>query len=471
MKSKARLLAFLALGAILGLLAACGGESGPLLTFTHGVASGDVTPASVVLWTRVDGEGDVRAQVAKDESFNDLVVEGKQHSTSDHDFVIKLGIEGLEPATRYYYRFLPPSGDPSPVGTFQTAPSLDTAADVTFAYSGDSAAHLKPFTLLSAVQQDDPAFFVYLGDTVIADPELEGLPQATTLPEYRDLYKVNREDEHLSSLLASTSTYAIWDDHEVVNDFAGQDVDPAMMAAGRQAFFEYMPIREDQTDPNRLYRTFQWGKDVELFILDERQYRSAEAICTDDKGNTISLPSIEGDAACKQGIADPSRTMLGQEQKEWFKQALLSSTAKFKFIINEVPISDFLLLPYDRWEGYPAERDELFSFIEDNGIKNVTFLTTDLHGAVVNTLKNGSMEIITGPIARETIGQELEALNVSTELLKGLLPGITDEYYNLDIYNYGLVKVLTSETPARVEIEIKDGEGNLLHTVDIPEEE
>jgi alkaline phosphatase D len=471
MKSKARLLAFLALGAILGLLAACGGESGPLLTFTHGVASGDVTPASVVLWTRVDGEGDVRAQVAKDESFKDLVVEGKQHSTADHDFVIKLGIEGLEPATRYYYRFLPPSGEPSPVGTFQTAPSLDTAADVTFAYSGDSAAHLKPFTLLSAVQQDDPAFFVYLGDTVIADPELPGLPQAKTLPEYRDLYKVNREDEHLSSLLASTSTYAIWDDHEVVNDFAGQDVDPAMMAAGRQAFFEYMPIREDQTDPNRLYRTFQWGKDVELFILDERQYRSAEAICKDDKGNTISLPSIEGDAACKQGLADPTRTMLGQEQKEWFKQALLSSTAKFKFIINEVPISDFLLLPYDRWEGYPAERDELFSFIEDNGIKNVTFLTTDLHGAVVNTLKNGSMEIITGPIARETIGQELEALNVSTELLEGLLPGITDEYYNLDIYNYGLVKVLTSETPARVEIEIKDGEGNLLHTVDIEEEQ
>jgi alkaline phosphatase D len=257
----------------------------------------------------------------------------------------------------------------------------------------------------------------------------------------------------------------------VVNDFDSETVDPSMLAAGRQAFLEYMPIRQDSTDPNRLYRTFKWGKDVELFILDERQYRSAEAICKDAEGETVSLPSVEGDAACKQGIADPSRTMLGQEQKEWLKQALLDSTAKFKFIINEVPISDFLLLPYDRWEGYPAEREELFNFIDDNGIKNVTFLTTDLHGAVVNTLKNGSMEVITGPIARETIGQELESLNVSVELLQGLLPGITDEYYELNIYNYGLVKVLTSETPARVVIEIKDGDGKLMHTVDIPEEQ
>jgi len=463
---KTRLLAFLVLGASLAVLAACGG-GGPRLTFTHGVASGDVTPSSVVLWTRVDAEGDVRVQVAKDERFSDLVVEGRKLSSAQSDFVVKLGIEGLEPATRYYYRFLPPSGPASPVGTFQTAPAGETTADVVFAYSGDSAAHLKPFALLSTVRQDATDFFIYLGDTVIADPEVEGFPTATTLPEYRQLYKVNREDEHLRELLATTPTYAIWDDHEVVNDFAGQTVDPAMMAAGRQAFLEYMPIRQSPDDPNRLYRSFRWGNDVELFILDERQYRSTEAICKDAEGKTLSLPSIEGDAACKQGLSDPSRTMLGKEQKEWLKQALLSSTAKFKFIISEVPLSQFLLLPYDRWEGYPAERQELLNFISDNRIKNVIFLVTDLHGAVVNTLENGCKEVIVGPIARETIGQELESLGVPVSILQGLLPGF--EYFELDAYNYGLVKVLTSETPARVLIEIKDLEGKVLHTVEVPE--
>ena len=134
-----------------------------------------------------------------------------------------------------------------------------------------------------------------------------------------------------------------------------------------------------------------------MFILDERQYRSAEAICKDKKGKTISIPSIEGDAACKGRVADPSRTFLGQQQKEWFKQALLASTAKFKFIINEVPISESTLLPYDRWEGYSAERREILDFLETNNIKNV-ILTTDLHASVVKTIDKRYKEVIVGPI-------------------------------------------------------------------------
>ncbi len=439
--------------------------------FTHGVASGDVTDTGVILWTRVDAEAELTAEVASDGQFEQVVASERLQAKAENDFVVKADIEGLDPDASYFYRFLSPDGTASPIGTFRTAPAEDVVSDVVFAYSADSASYLQPFTLLSTVREDAPDFFVYLGDTVIADPpEVEGLPTATTLPEYRQLYKDNREDEHLAGLMAATSTYAIWDDHEVVNDFAGETVDPDMLAAGRQAFFEYNPIRQSPDDPNRLYRSFRWGKDVELFILDERQYRSAEFFCYDEEGEEEQFPTRIGDVACLEGLRDPSRTILGTEQKEWLKQALLNSDAKFKFIINEVPISEFILLPYDRWEGYPAEREELLNFITDNGIENVIFLTTDLHGTIVNTLENGCMEIIIGPIARETIGEELEAMEVSIELLEGLLPGITDEFYNLDIYNYGLVKVLTSETPAKVVIEIKDGDGNLLHTLEIPEE-
>ncbi len=475
---------FLLFASLAALVAGCGEEeeegtpaATPAATptpsgaaFTYGVASGDVTDTSVILWTRVGAGGEVTAEVASDEAFEQVVASEKLQAEAESDFVVKADIDGLEPDESYFYRFLSPDGTASPTGTFLTAPPADVASDLVFAYSADSAAHLKPFTLLSTVVQDAPDFFVYLGDTVIADPEIEGMPHATTLPEYRELYKVNREDEHLAGLTAATSTYAIWDDHEVVNDFDSETVDPDMLAAGLQAFFEYNPIRQSPDDPNRLYRTFRWGKDVELFILDERQYRSAEFFCLDEEGETLQFPTRIGDVACLEGLRDPSRTVLGTQQKEWLKQALLASDAKFKFIINEVPISEFLLLPYDRWEGYPAEREELLNFITDNGIENVIFLTTDLHGAVVNTLENGCMEIIIGPIARETIGEELETMEVSTDLLEGLLPGITDEYYELDTYNYGLVKVLTSETPAKVILEIKDGEGNILHTLEIPEE-
>src|SRR5207253_10031652 len=80
---------------------------------------------------------------------------------------------------------------------------------------------------------------------------------------------------------------------------------------------------------------------------------------------------------------DPSRTMLGEAQKAVFKSLLRFSRATFKFVINAVPISEIFLLPYDRWEGYRAERDEILSFISDHDIDNVTFLTTDLHTNVV----------------------------------------------------------------------------------------
>jgi alkaline phosphatase D len=452
---------------LVALVAACEEEEALQLTFTHGVASGDVTATSVILWTRVDQEGEVTAEVGFDDQFEQVAVSEKLLAKAEDDFVVKASIDGLGPAGRYYYRFLSPDGTASRVGTFLTAPTEDTTTDVVFAYSGDSNAFYKPFDLLSSVRQDAPAFFIYLGDTIYADDD-RVVPVATTLDGYRGRYKLNREDEHLRDLLAATSTYAQWDDHEVVNDFAGEDVDPAMLAAGRQAFFDYMPIRQSPDDPNRLYRSFRWGKDVEMFILDERQYRSAEAFCLDEEGETESFPTMLGDEACQEGLRDPSRTMLGSEQKEWLKQALLASEAKFKFIINEVPMSEFLLLPYDRWEGYPAEREELLNFISDNGIQNVTFLTTDLHGAVVNTLENGSKEIITGAIGMDPIGMELEALNVPVEFLEGLLPDI--EYYELNAFNYGLVKVLTSETPAKVVIEIKDQEGEILNIVELPEE-
>jgi len=254
----------LLLGSLAALVAGCGEEEEegtPAATatptpseaaFTHGVASGDVTATSVLLWTRVDAEAEVTAEVASDGQFEQVVATEKVQAEAENDFVVRADIEDLNPDASYFYRFLSPDGTASPTGTFRTAPAETVASDVVFAYSADSADYLQPFTLLSTVRQDDPDFFVYLGDTVIADPDVEGMPHATTLPEYRQLYKSNREDEHLLELLAATSTYAIWDDHEVVNDFAGETVDPDMLAAGRQAFFEYLSLIHI-SEPTRPY--------------------------------------------------------------------------------------------------------------------------------------------------------------------------------------------------------------------------
>jgi phosphodiesterase/alkaline phosphatase D-like protein len=117
---------------------------------------------------------------------------------------------------------------------------------VRFAFSGDSdvvtlngVSVFNNFEVLDAVRTENPDFFIYLGDTIYAD-STQRITPATTLDEYRTVYKANREFSALRSLLASTSTYAMWDDHEVINNFEGSMVDPARFALGRMAFLEYL---------------------------------------------------------------------------------------------------------------------------------------------------------------------------------------------------------------------------------------
>ena len=122
------------------------------------------------------------------------------------------------------------------------------SAHVRFAYSGDSdgiqvdgVPVFNNFETLDAARREGLDFFIYLGDTIYADSEILGISPAATLDEYREVYKANRDFPALRALLQATSIYAIWDDHEVRNNFAGQTVDPLLYAIGRQAFLEYMP--------------------------------------------------------------------------------------------------------------------------------------------------------------------------------------------------------------------------------------
>ena len=88
----------------------------------------------------------------------------------------------------------------------------------------------------------------------------------------------------------------------------------------------------------------------------------------------------------------------------------LNSKAKFKFVVTSVSIQQTFAFPYDSWEGYGAERSEILNFIRDNEIKNVIFLTTDLHLNLMNDVFIDlftdptpiSYEVVTGPIGAET---------------------------------------------------------------------
>jgi alkaline phosphatase D len=260
-----------------------------------------------------------------------------------------------------YYRAAVLGKMPGPIARFVTAPAADDDRKVSFCFSGDTRDSYKPFTVMNAVRAQNPDFFLHLGDSIYADRD--GV--ATTLEEFWLKYRKNRDDTATRALHAETSVYATWDDHEVADDYLPGH---SLIPVGYKAFLDYWPIRRDPQQARKIYRSFRWGKALELFVLDVRQYRDRS-----------------------QG------TMLGHAQKEWLFSGIMKSSAIFKFIATPVPMEGG---GRDRWDGYPKERAQILNFIRRNKITGVVFLSADLHYAAITRISNsgGLRDITAGPL-------------------------------------------------------------------------
>jgi alkaline phosphatase D len=207
--------------------------------------------------------------------------------------------------------------------------------------------------------------------------------EVETLAEYRDKYALYHTDKNLRRIRQAAPLVAIWDDHEVEDNWAGDlpgsatmDVRVPFLARrnhGFRAFFEHMPMQVDQRDPTRIYDTQRLGGNVELFLLDERQYRS------DQPCNDTALFPCDADER-----NDPRRTLLGKRQTRWLKTALRRSKATWKAVANQVMVMSLDLpngspINPDQWDGYGANRDELLGYIQNKGISDVAFFTGDIH--------------------------------------------------------------------------------------------
>jgi phosphodiesterase/alkaline phosphatase D-like protein len=291
--------------------------------------------------------------------------------------------------------------------------------------------------------------------------------------------------------------YNHWDDHEFLNDFTRATLGSAIYDAGVKAFRDYMPV--SYRPSTGIYRTFRWGRNLELFFLDERSFRSVEAnatsVCDNPDTHQPDLapaapqrirdlfgavdPSFKNPVspACLAALNDPSRTMLGADQLARFEKAIKRSRATWKVIVNEVPIQQFYALPYDRWEGYEAERLKLVHFLQAN-VRNAVFLTTDHHANFANTVKyttledsgvtdSGIWDFATGPVATKTFAQEIDdALGRpgTANLVRGAFfkppppNGIGMPCVAIDSYSYAEIKV----DARRFRIAFKDLDGRAV---------
>ncbi len=410
--------------------AALGARPGAAELSVMGPIVGDVTDSSALIWARANREALLSVEYGTEPELRTSQFTEPVRLTADRDFTAKVLLEGLAPHTRYFYRVhvqgaIPSRPFVSAIGQFLTALDEDQWEPVTFAVSGDAGEAYQPFRLFDAVRAQRPDFFLFLGDTIYAD-QGPG-PRAKTLDEYRLKYQGNRKDAPFQRLTRETSLYVIWDDHEIANN--ANRTHPRLPIA-RRAFLEYWPIREESADGARLYRSFRWGRVLELFVLDCRQYRS---------------PQGEEDG--------PAKTMLGAEQKAWLKAALLASPASFKFIATSVPLKHHTR---DSWEGYRTERREILEFIRVHRLSNVIVLSADVHYAAVLRHIEGVVEIISGPIAQLP----------SPIAFVGRRPEV--EFTAVGVYNYALVRVFRDGETPRAEISIVTAAGKRLHTTRVP---
>ena len=255
---------------------------------THGIASGEVTSTSANVWTRADQAATLLVEYAHTEKFQPSMGMSEITVSAEHDFTGVVSLTGLQPATRYYYRVRPQAADSAKgvVGSFVTAPAPDQPQHVTFLWGGDLGGQgfcrQPTYTIFNAMLAQRADFFLFGGDTIYADSPCPSPPNAPgsdfvahTQDQFWAKYRYQREDEALRKLLAYTSVYAIWDDHEVKNDFAGPT--QPLTPFGLNAFWRYFPFARTTQDTYQLYRSFRWGSRLELFILDNRQYRSPNA--------------------------------------------------------------------------------------------------------------------------------------------------------------------------------------------------
>jgi alkaline phosphatase D len=350
------------------------GLQAPVLT--HGVASGDVTPTSALIWARASGATTLTVEYSTSDDFANSLKSQPLAMTEQSDFTGQITLKELKPATRYFYRVIPGATGQAQSGTFLTAPAPDAAANVRFVWSADlggqSMCRQPEYFIFNKLKEAEPDFFVYQGDTIYADERCPAPPNvpgsdfvAKTLPEFRLKHQYNRADIPYQKALASTSLLVNWDDHEVNNDFSGT-TEP-LTPLGLQAFREYFPITR-YAEPSRMYGSFRWGKHLEIFVLDARLYRSSN-----------SAPD------------GPTKTMLGAEQLTWFKTALKNSTATWKMISSPDQISAPNNCPLfcDNWAngggptGFEREFADISNHILQNQIKNVIWLTADGHYAQV----------------------------------------------------------------------------------------
>jgi phosphodiesterase/alkaline phosphatase D-like protein len=481
------------------------GEQSARGTFEHGIASGDPMASSVILWTRVTpsetGAVTVIWEIDTDPLFGNPV-SGQSEARASRDFTVKVEPTGLQAGTVYYYRFR--AGDEtSPTGRTKTLPAGKTD-QVRFAVVSCANYEHGFFNVYDLIAKRGERYdaMLHLGDyyyeygaDVYDAPDKpagrthEPVHEIVTLADYRTRHAQYRRDPNLQAATAMMPLIAIWDDHETANDSwrgGAQNHQPDTegpwedrKAAALRAYYDWMPVREPVPGRAReaFYREFQFGDLLTLIGVETRLTARAEPLIIEDYIEEIIA---DADGFKRQYLEDPSREMLGAEQRDFIVDSFTRSKAdgvRWRMLANQVilgrlltpdftpyvteeattaiekdwpGIHDFLTLskynlPFypDSWDGYPAARERFFAALDDAGVNDLLVVTGDAHEFWANDLTRNDKtpmgaEFVTSSVTSKTLTAYLGDATAQHNLL---LTRENDDarYYNA--LNNGYIEV------------------------------
>jgi len=503
------------IGSLTNIVAAQNNDNNNNLVITDGIASGDVTDNSAVVWSRAKDRALMHVQYDTDQSFShaksETLLVDKLTDLAGH---IKLDL--LSPDTIYYYRVWFSSASDSNnnttkslstrpdslIGSFRTAPDHLTSKPISFVVGGDLGGQnycrrdgtggIQGYPIFSIMQSLSPDFFIFNGDQIygdnacsingpsnvtgwsnivgnfpsVIDNKVSWNNQTQLQDVYNKHWEYNRADPHLQGVLRSISMYSQADDHEVVNDYGGKwsywtnatknrTGFPNVVKAGINSFFNFSPIDRNKAEPNRIYRSFHWGKDLDLFLLDMHSYRSRN-----DLPDTVQN----------------NKTLLGRDQLHWLEQSLLNSTATWKVISADVPATIpncfNKQLGCDNWatngtsatfkETFTRERSDFLRFLDDHNIKNLVVVATDVHFPINILVEDDPNRDGHNLVYYELVSGPLSAIPLKANPLDPTI-NATSKYQENQLFNFGYIKIQQEKSDKKVHLisEVRDENGLL----------
>ncbi|MCP2730646.1 alkaline phosphatase D family protein [Limnofasciculus baicalensis] len=410
----------------------------------YGVASGDITGDKAIIWSRCDRPAKMIVEYDLDYSFRNPQRIIGPAALESSDYTARINLTDLPPNRDIFYRVTFEDlaytniYSQEVLGRFRTPPILK--GDIFFAWSGDTAGQgwgINPdwggMRIYETIRQLNPHFFIHSGDTIYADSPIPAEVKlddgriwknitteakskvAETITEFRGNFIYNLLDENVRRFNAEIPQLVQWDDHEtrnnwypsqmIIDDDRYQVKSASLLAArAKQAFLEYTPTRLDSNNPERIYRSFNYGNSLDIFMLDQRSYRGPN---TPNRQTKISEETA----------------FLGKEQISWLKLKLQRSKATWKVIASDMPIGLIVRDGKSNFEnfangdgaalGRELELADLLRFIKEKNIKNVVWLTADVHYAAAHYYDPGKAqftdfkpfwEFVAGPLNAGTFG-------------------------------------------------------------------